>query len=385
MKIPLYYSVRSLWARRLSTGLTVLGLGLVVFVLAAVLMLSHGIEAALASGGSPDNLVALREGADTEIVSAVERETVQLLSTEPELASGADGAPLIAGERVVLVGITREGATANVTVRGISAESLAIRPTVRIVEGRAPRAGSNEVAIGSALAGRLPGAEVGGELRFGEQVWPVVGKLDAKGSAFDSEIWADGDRVGAVFTRPEFSSAVLRLANRADAQQLLDTVARDPRFKLKVLPEDRYWANQATGMATFIRVLGLFVVFIFSIGAALGAMITMYAQVASRVRELGTLRALGFRRRSVLASVLVESTLLGLAGGLLGSVAALGMRWVRFRTLNFQTFSEITFSFVPSAPILLGALVFGAMMGLFGGMLPALRAARLGVLDALRA
>jgi ABC-type antimicrobial peptide transport system permease subunit len=177
----------------------------------------------------------------------------------------------------------------------------------------------------------------------------------------------------------------MRLANRAAAADIQALVQSDPRLKLKVLPEDTYWANQASGMATFIRVLGLFVVFIFSIGAALGAMITMYAQVAARIRELGTLRAVGFRRRSVLASVLVESALLGTAGGLLGALAALGMRWVKFRTLNFQTFSEITFSFVPSPEILLAAVGFGAAMGFFGGLLPSLRAARLGVLDALRA
>jgi len=349
-------------------------------------MLSHGIEVALASGGSRDNLVALREGADTEVVSAVARDTVQLLSTLPGLASGPDGRPLVAGERVVLVGIPIGSGNANVTLRGIGPESLpARRSTVRIASGRTPISGSQEVAIGSALVGRLPGAELGGELKFGEQVWPVVGTLDGGGSAFDSEIWADGDRVAAVFNRPEFSSAVMRVADPAAEQDILARVQSDPRLKLKVLPEDRYWAAQATGMTTFIRVLGLFVVFIFSIGAALGAMITMYAQVAARVRELGTLRAVGFRRRSVLASVLVESLLLGTAGGLLGSVAALGMRWFHFRTLNFQTFSEITFAFVPSPGILLGAVAFGATMGFLGGLLPSVRAARMGVLEALRA
>ena len=383
--IPLYYNLRSLWARRLSTGLSLLGLALVVFVFAAVLMLANGISTALESGGSPQNVVVLREGSDNEVVSSVERTTVLALSASPELASAPDGKPLIAGELVVLVGLPHAGGTANVTARGVAEESLAVRPSVHLAQGRLPRPGTNEVMIGGALVGRFPGAAVGGELTFGNQRWPVVGRFEAKGSAFESEIWADRDRLASVFTRPTWSSAIMRVASPGEVEPFIARTRADPRFKLKVQRENEYWATQATGLATFIRVLGLFVAFIFAIGAALGAMITMYAQVAARVRELGTLRAVGFRRRSVLASVVVESAILGLAGGALGAICALGMGWVKIHTLNFQTFSDVTFAFVPTPEILIGAMLFGAAMGLAGGLLPALRAARLDILDALRA
>lgn len=384
--VPLYYNTRSLWARRLSTGLTVVGLGLVVFVFAAVLMLARGIEAALAAGGDPGNVMLLRDGADSELGSFVERDALRALSTSPEVATSVAGEPLAAGEVMVLVALPREGGNVmNTSARGISAQSFAVRPTVRIVSGRMPRPGTNEVALGESLVGSTPGAFVGGELSFAQQVWPVVGVFTAGGGAFESELWADGRRLGSAFGRDSPSSAILRLRSPSLVEGFIQRVEADPRFTLKAQAESEYWAEQATALATFIRVLGLFVSFVFSVGAILGAMITMYAQVASRIAELGMLRAVGFRRRSVLASVIAESSLLGLAGGVLGALAALAMRWVDIRTLNFQTFAEVSFGFKPTPGILLAALLFGTGMGLFGGLLPALRAARLSILDALRA
>ncbi len=385
--VPLFYNARSLWARRLSTGLTVLGLGLVVFVFAAVLMLARGIEAALASGGDAANVVLLREGATSELVSSVERDAVRALAAGPEVATSLEGQPLVSGELVVLVALPRTGGSeVNTTARGIGAQSFAARPTVRLVSGRAPRPGSNEVALGSALVGRTPGARVGGELRFAQQRWPVVGVFSAEGGGYESELWADAQRLGSAFGREAaYSSAIVRLSSREAVKGFIQRVEGDPRFTLKAQPEPEYWASQASGLATFIRVLGLFVSFVFSVGAVLGAMVTMYAQVASRVAELGMLRAVGFRRRSVLASVVVESAMLGAAGGLLGALGALAMRWVDIRTLNFQTFAEVSFGFMPTPGILLAALLFGTAMGLVGGLLPAARAARLSILDALRA
>jgi len=384
--VPLYYNTRSLWARRLSTSLTVLGLGLVVFVFAAVLMLARGIEAALSAGGDPGNVVLLRDGADSELGSFVERDALRVLATGPEVATSVEGEPLAAGEVVVLVALPREGGhVMNTTARGISAQSFAARPTVRLVSGRMPRPGTNEVALGESLVGSTPGAFVGGELRFAQQVWPVVGVLTAEGGAFESELWTDGRRLGSAFGRDGPSSAILRLRSPSQVDAFIRRVETDPRFTLKAQAESSYWAKQATSLATFIRVLGLFVSFVFSVGAILGAMITMYAQVASRLAELGMLRAVGFRRRSVLASVMAESALLGLAGGVLGALAASAMRWVDIRTLNFQTFAEVSFGFTPTPGILLAALLFGMGMGLLGGLLPALRAARLSILDALRA
>lgn len=383
--VPLYYHARSLWTRRLSTGLTVGGLGLVVFVFAAVLMLSRGIEVALAAGGSPDNAVVLRKGATAEVVSGLDRGAVRALATLPGIASSSGGRPLVAGELVVLVALPRGESFANATARGVTLESFEARPGVRVAEGRRPRPGSNEVVLGGALVGRSPGAVVGGELRFANQRWPVVGRLAARGSAFESELWADRQRLADAFKRPNWSSAVVRLSAPERFDELRRRLEDDPRFGLKVQREDAYWADQAKGTATFIRVLGLFVALVFGLGAVLGAMITMYAQVAARTRELGALRAIGFRRRSVLAGFLAESALLGAAGGLLGALGALAMGLVEIRTLNFQTFSEVRFGFDPSAGILLGSLLFGTLMGLAGGLLPALRAARLDILEAVRA
>jgi putative ABC transport system permease protein len=384
--VPLYYNTRSLWARRLSTGLSIVGLGLVVFVFAAVLMLARGIEAALAAGGDPGNVVLLREGSDSELGSFVERDALRILATAPEVATSAEGEPLAAGEVVVLVALPREGGNVmNTTARGISAQSFAVRPSVRLVSGRMPRPGTHEVVLGESLVGSTPGATVGGELSFAQQVWPVVGVFTAEGGAFESELWADGRRLGSAFGHDSLSSAILRLRSAGLVDAFIRRVEADPRFTLKAQGESDYWAKQATALATFIRVLGLFVSFVFSVGAILGAMITMYSQVASRIAELGMLRAVGFRRRSVLASVMAESSLLGLAGGVLGALAAFAMRWVDIRTLNFQTFAEVSFGFKPTPGILLAALLFGTGMGLIGGLLPALRASRLSILDALRA
>ncbi|RKH29823.1 ABC transporter permease [Corallococcus sicarius] len=384
--VPLFYNARSLWARRLSTGLTVVGLGLVVFVFSSVLMLANGIESALASGGDASNVVVLRKGATSELVSGVERDAVRVLSTDPEVASGPDGAPLVAGELVVLVTLPRGGTQAmNTTARGISAGSFAARPEVQLVSGRKPRPGTHEVALGRSLVGSSPEARPGGALRFAQQRWPVVGIFEARGGAFESELWTDARRLGAAFGRDDYSSALVRLRSPSEADAFAKRVEADPRLTLEGKPEPAYWADQASGLATFIRVLGLFVSFVFSVGAVLGAMITMYAQVATRIAELGMLRALGFRRRSVLASVVVESAMLGAAGGVLGALGALATRWIHIRTLNFQTFSEVGFGFSPTPGIVLGAVLFGTLMGLIGGLLPALRAARLSILDALRA
>jgi ABC-type lipoprotein release transport system permease subunit len=384
--IPLYYNYRSLFARRLSTGATVVGLALVVFVFAAVLMLSHGIESSLRSGGRTDNVVLLREGATSEIVSAIDRDAVRAISTFPEVGSAPDGTPLIVGELLLLMGLPRaEGGFTNASIRGISDKSFLVRPSVTIAEGRAPRAGTHEVAIGSALVGRSAGAFVGGELSFAHARWPVVGRLATEGgAAFESELWADVDRLGEAFDRIGYTSATARVRSADLVEAFRAHVTSDPRFVLKAEPERKYWADQATSTATFIRVLGLFVSVVFSGGAIVGAMITMYTQVAARGRELAMMRAIGFRSRSVLASVVIESCVLGLTGGLLGAAGAFLMRWVRIETLNFQTFSQVRFGFVPTPGILLAAVVFGLAMGFLGGFFPALRAARVPILQATR-
>jgi ABC-type antimicrobial peptide transport system permease subunit len=382
--IPLSYSGRSLWAHRVSTSLSVLGLALVVFVFSAVLAMARGIRQALASSGDPVNVIALRDGATSEITSSVEREALRTLSTAPELALSARGEPLFAGEWLVLVSLGGLDRLTNITLRGIQPNALALRPSVRMEQGRLLRAGTNEVVIGAGLAGRFEGASLGGELAFAGQRWPVVGVFSAEGSSFESEVWADGERVGAVFERPSYSSLLFRIASGAQVDDFIQRVDRERRLRIKARRENQYWEEQSRGLATFVRVLGFFVALVFSTGAGLGAMITMYAQVAARVRELATLRALGFRRSSVLGAVLVESCGLGLLGGLLGAAASLALRLVEFRTLNFQTFSEVRFQFSPTPSILALSVLFGVVLGLGGGIMPAIRAARLSILEAVR-
>ncbi len=383
--VPFYYHWRSLWARRLSTGLTLAGLALVVYVFASVLMLARGIEEAMAAGGSPENAVVLRQGSTSEVSSSLERGAVLQLGTLPEVARSLEGEPLAAGEIVLLVALPGGRAGAAAPARGIVRQSFEARPAVRLVEGRWPRAGSNEVALGSALVGASPGAFVGGELILASQRWPVVGRFAARGSAFESELWADRERLGEAFRRTAFNSAVVRLTAPDRFEALRQRLEADPRFGLKAQRESAYWEDQAKVTAAFIRALGLFATWVFSLGAVLGAMITLYAQVASRTRELGMMRALGFRRRSALAGFLLESLALGTAGGALGALAALAMGLVKIRTLNFQTFSQVRFGFAPTPGILAAAVGFGAAMGLLGGLLPAARAARLDVLDSVRA
>lgn len=384
--IPTYYNVRSLWNRRASTIATVLGLALVVFVFAAVLMLSNGIEEALRSGGRPDNAVLLRAGATAEISSVVERADVRILATFPEVAQSKTGDPLVVGEVVVLVALPREaGGFINATVRGVEPGSFEARPGVQIVEGRAPTPGTNEIAIGGGLVGRFKGAFVGGELELARSRWPIVGRIVADGGAFESELWTDREKLARAYERTAFSSALVALRSPGELDALEARVGLDRRFSLKVQREDRYWEEAASGTATFIRILGLFVSVVFSGGAVLGAMITMDAQVAARTRELAMMRAIGFPKRSVLLGILLESALLGAAGGVLGAAFATAMKLVQIRTLNFQTFAEVRFGFEPTAGILLGAIAFGVAMGTVGGLLPAYRASRLPILEATRA
>lgn len=384
--VPAYYNARSLWVRKGSTIAAVGGLALVVFVFAAVLMLSNGIEDALRSGGRADNAVLLREGATAEISSVVERDDARVIATFPEIAQSRTGEALVAGEVVVLVALPRPtGGFVNATVRGVQMASFEARPDVQIVEGRAPRPGTNEIVIGSGLVGRFEGAFVGGELELARARWPVVGRMVANGGAFESELWADRDKIARAYERTAFSSILVALRSRGQFDDLKARVEGDRRFSLKVEREDVYWADAASGTATFIRVLGLFVSVVFSGGAILGAMITMDAQVAARTRELAMMRAIGFPKRSVLLGVLLESALLGALGGVLGALAATAMKLVQIRTLNFQTFAEVRFGFEPTLGILGAAVAFGLAMGTIGGIIPAIRAARLPILEATRA
>lgn len=388
--VPVVYNVRSLGVRRWTTGVTALGLALVVFVFTTVLMLASGVRETLRATGSPDNAKIIRKGSQNEVQSGVLPEHLRLLSSAPETAVGKDGQPLASPELVVIIFAERENAKSeedgtNLDVRGVGPQALELHPP-RGLEGRMFKPGTSEIVIGKKLAGRFKGMHLGGQVRFARRDWTVVGIMDQGGSAYDSEVWGDVDQFMDAFARrPAFSSITLRLKDRAAVTALKTRVESDPMLStLEVQPEIDYWASQSEATAKFVRILGMFVVFIFSFGAVLGAMITMYAQVAARTREIGTLRALGFRRRSVLVSFVAESVILALIAGAVGCAAASLMQLASFTTMNFQTFSEMSFKFHMSAGVVVASMLFAGIMGFAGGLLPAVRAARMPIVRATR-
>jgi len=387
MRVPLNYIARNLWVRRLTTVLTAGGMALVVFVFSAVLMLDAGLKSTMVSSGSDQNVVVIRKGSDTEVQSGVDRDSAALVETLPQVARAPDGSTLVSREVVALDSLRKRGSgqRTNVPVRGISRLGLELRPQVRLAEGRMFRPGASEVVLGSSIAHDFAGAEVGQTLNFAQRQWQIVGRIDAQRSAFDSEIWGDCDQLLQAFRRTAYSSLIVRLSSRDGFDALRTAIEADPRLQLEARRERQYYEDQSRQMSSFIRVLGLTLSVIFSLGAMIGAAITMYASVASRTAEIGTLRALGFGRRSILSAFLLESMLLALAGGLAGLAAASLLQAVRISTTNFQTFSELAFSFQLTPGVVVRSIVFALIMGLAGGVLPAAKAARMRIVDALRA
>lgn len=387
LTLPLAYSLRNLWARRLTTALTAGGMALVVFVFAAVLMLDEGLRTTLVATGNDDNVVVIRRSSETEVQSGVERVQAAIVESLPEVALGDGGAILASKESVVLISLYKRGTTkpANVIIRGAGPQGLQLRPQVRLVAGRMFRPGSNEIIAGRAIAERFERAGLGERLRFGGQEWLVVGVFDAGRTGFDSEIWGDADTLMQSFRRTAYSSMVFKLADPTRFAAVKTAIEADPRLTLEAKRETRFYADQSETLSKFISILGVTLSLIFSVGAVIGAMITMYAAVASRVGEIGTLRALGFRRSSILFAFLGESLLLALVGGVAGLVLASFMQLVTISTMNWQSFAELAFSFTLTPAIVAKSLGFALFMGFVGGFLPAFRAARLNIVDALRA
>jgi putative ABC transport system permease protein len=386
VKIPLAYVARSLWTRRLTTTLTAGGLALVVFVFAAVLMLDAGLKRTLVTTGELDNVVVIRKGAETEIQSGITRDQAGVIETHPAIALDAAGQPLASKETVVLISLLRRGDNrpSNVVIRGTSARGLALRPQVRIREGRMFRPGTAEIVVGSSIAARFDAATLGNQLKFAQREWTVVGIFDAQASGFDSEVWGEVEQLMQSFRRNAYSTVVVRLTRPDAFERFKADMDSDPRVTIESKREQLFYSDQSKALSTFINVLGLTLSIIFSIGAMIGAMITMYASVANRVGEIGTLRALGFKRRSVLGAFLVESLLLGMVGGVAGLALASSMQYASFSTINFQTFADLSFRFVLTPEVAWKSMLFALAMGMIGGFLPAVRAARLNIVDALR-
>ena len=387
MAIPVGYIARNLVARRLTTALTAGGMALVVYVFATVLMLAAGLEQTLVATGQDDNVVVIRKSSQTEVQSGIPRLQAGIVESLPQIAAGEGGRPMMSKEPVVLINLPKRatGKPANVVIRGVTPNGLDLRPQVKLAEGRMFRPGTAEVIGGRSIANGFQGAGLGETLRFASRDWTVVGVFDAGHTAFDSEIWGDAEQMLQAFRRTGFSSLLFRLADADQFDAVKATIENDPRLTLEAKRERRFYAEQSEALSRFISYLGTAISIIFSIGAVIGAAITMYASVASRTGEIGTLRALGFSRGAILGAFLGEALLLGLIGGVAGLAAASVMQAMSISTTNFQTFAEIAFSFTLTPGIVVASLAFALAMGFVGGFLPAARAARMKIVDALRA
>lgn len=386
MPLLLSYSLRNLQERKLTNLLTATGMALVVFVYAAVLMLDSGLKQTLVATGEDTNVIFVRRSAEVEIQSLIDRRQARIIESQPEIVTGPEGAPLVSKEVAVLIAQPKRKTrqASNLLIRGVGPAALAVRPQVRIAEGRMFRPGSNEIVIGRALAGRFEDVEIGSNIRFAQREWRIVGRFDARGSGFDSEIWGDSEQLMQSFRRDFFSSITVRLADRSGFDALKARLEADPRLTIEAKRERIFYEEQSRLLSGFIQILGLTLSVMFSLGAVIGATITMYAAVASRMMEVGVLRALGFRRSRILIAFLVEALLLALIGWAAGILFASLMTQVKITTLNWTSLSELAFRFVLTPGIVLKSLVFALVMGFLGGFLPAVRAARMKIVDALR-
>ena len=385
MGLPLAYSVNNLTARKVTTLLAAGGIALVVVVFASVLMLAHGFRKTMIGTGSPGNAIVLRKGATSELVSSIDRNQASILKTQPEVALNPDGTPIAASEVIVIISAPkrRSGGESNVVVRGVVPESMKMRP-VTITDGRMWQPGLSELVAGRMIAEKFKGCGIGETVRLGGRDWTVVGIFDAGETGFESELWGDADQVMAAVRRPTYSSITLRLRDPADLPTLTDRIDKDPRFNAQVKGEREFYDEQSKSISLFIEFLGIFVTLVFSVAAILAAMLTMFATISSRTAEIGTLRALGYPRRSILLSFVVESTLVGVTGGVVGILPAFALQFVSFSTTNWSSFSEVAWRFSLNGWIVAASILFATLMGFIGGLLPALRAARIPVVDALR-
>jgi putative ABC transport system permease protein len=388
--IPISYNVRSLFVRKTTTFATAGGIALVVFVLAAAFMLSTGVSKTLVAGGRPDNAIVTRKGADNEMSSSIDSPAVSLVLATPGVKKDETGAPLGGGEVVVVIAQDRlggePGQISNILVRGVSDNVLKIRADVRIVDGRPAKPGTDEVIIGKGLVGKYRGMTLGDkfELKKNRPV-TVVGVFEAGGSSFESEVWANLETARTSFGREGMvSSITVRLDSAAKFDAFKATIETDKQLLLEARRETKYYEDQSQGTAIFVKIMGIIITIFCAAGATLGAMNTMFAAVAQRRREVGTLRALGFSKFQILTSFVVESTVLAVTGGIIGMLAALLLTTTHVSMMNFQTWQEITFSFAATPGMLVTCLVAGIGMGILGGFFPALKAAGTSPIEAMR-
>jgi len=388
MQIPFRYSLKNFTKRKLTNIITVSGVALVVFVFAAVLMMAYGIQKTLQDTGTRDNVLISRKSSTGEITSIIDGDTQNIISSLSYIEKAPDGNKIISYEPVVIINLKKVGGgMSNITVRGVSPEIKLLRPQAKLLEGRMFKWGTRELIVGSGLTDRFNGAKIGDKIKFAGDRWTIVGIFGTDGSGFDSEFWGDSKQLLDAFNRENtVSTMTLKLTSASDFDKFKRKFEADQRLQqFEPEIEQKYYEKQSELMANFIKYLGIFITIIFSLGATIGAMITMYSAVANRTREIGTLRALGFRRRNIMVVFLTESVIISFAGGVIGLILASFLQFFSISTLNFTSFSELQFSFAVSPSIIISSLIFSVAMGIIGGFLPSVRASRKKIVDSLRA
>src|SRR5215467_8736642 len=385
--VPISYNFRSIRARWTSTIVAILGIAGTVGVFVAMLSLARGFRATLVASGSPDNALVMRAGSSSEMMGGITLDSIKVIQDAPGVARGSNG-PLITQDvvGVMPIPLISTGTDANVQIRGVSPNVLEIRKFVKMAQGRMFNPGMSEIVVGKNASKTYSGLTVGNKIDMAGGHWEVVGVFDANGSAFDSEIWTDSRVLNDILKRPSniFQSATVHLESPSSFQALKDSLTSDPRLNVDVTREIDYYAKQSTTMTTLITVLGGLVAAIMAIGAVFGALNTMYSAVAERGREIATMRALGFNAYSVVFSFLVEALLISFIGGVIGCLVVLPLNGLTTSTMNFQTFSNLAFAFKITPELLVKGVIFALVMGVVGGLLPAVRAASLPVATALR-
>ena len=379
------YNLRSMTVRNGTAAMTAMGIAMVVAVFVMTMAIAQGFNGALVASGSNDNAILLRKGATSETVSGVLRSQLPLIEAMPQVAR-ANGHVLASPELVVIIALPRvsDNQPANVPLRGVGPLAFEIRNTLTFVEGRRFTPGTREINVGKQATVRFKGLTLGSDVKFGGSIWKVVGVFTDDDASFESEVWGDVDLMMPAFQRDGYQSVTLKLTDPSAFESFAAALSGDPRLDLKPYPERDYYQGQSETTGTLIRVFATFVTAILSIGAVFGAMNTMYAAVAYRTREIGTLRALGFSRSRIVSAFLVESMALAIIGGAIGCLLALPVHGLSTGAMNMTSFSELAFKFRITPGLLVNGLIFSAVMGAVGGLLPAIRAARIPVSRALR-
>ncbi|HUU13209.1 MAG TPA: ABC transporter permease [Terriglobia bacterium] len=385
MAIPLKYNLRNLAVRRTTTAMTAFSITLTVTVFVVLMALAQGLQVSLTATGHPLNLLILREGSQSETQSSVQRDSLQVIRYLDGIAKTENGEPWVSPELIVLINLPRRGQVqgSNVSIRGLGPEGFAMRPEFKLVEGRQFRPGLREVIVSKKIADRFQNCGLGEKLKFAKGYWTVVGIFDAGSTAYASEIWTDAEDLGQDFDRDAYSSVLVRATDATALARLKKVVSDDRRLHMKPQTEKEYYESQ-TSTAAPIKALGIFIAGLMAVGASFAAMNTMYAAVARRTKEIGVLRVVGFSRRSILLSFIIESVLIAALGGFIGCVLALPVNGVTTGTTNFMTFSELTFDFRITLGLLVNGMIFAVVMGFVGGLFPAWRAAHEDIVTALR-